>query len=76
MRPVVLKDGVAWPVCRSLCHDREPSKNCWTDRDAVWAVASGWPKEPCIRWSRDTPCEGAILMGKGRPIVKYRDLLP
>jgi len=31
-------------LCRELC------VNCWTDRDAVWAVDSGEPKEPCFRW--------------------------
>jgi len=30
------------------------------------------PKESCIRWGTD-PQEKAIFMGKGRPIVKYRD---
>jgi len=33
-------DRVAWSVCRSVCHDREPCKTCWTDRDAVWVVDS------------------------------------
>jgi len=27
MRPIVT-DGVAWSVCRSVCHDREPCRNC------------------------------------------------
>jgi len=26
---------VAWSVYRPVCHDREPCKNGWTDRDAV-----------------------------------------
>jgi len=39
MRPVVT-DRVAWSVGRSVCllsvcHDHEPCKNCWTDRDAI-----------------------------------------
>jgi len=29
----------------SVCHDGEPCENGWTDRDAVWVVDSGWPKE-------------------------------
>ena len=33
-------DPVAWSVCRSVCHDREPCKNHWTDRDAVCGVDS------------------------------------
>ena len=31
------------------------------------------PREPCIRWGPGPPWEGAILRGKGRPIVKYKD---
>ena len=23
-------------ACLSVCHSREPCKNCWTDRDTVW----------------------------------------
>jgi len=29
----------------------------------------------CIRWGPDPPWKGAILRGKGRPIVKYKDTL-
>jgi len=36
-------------------------KNGWTERDAVWVMDLGGPKERCIRWSS---CEGAILMVK------------
>jgi len=43
MSPIVT-DGVAWSVCRSVCHDREPCKNGRTDQDAVWVVDSGGPK--------------------------------
>jgi len=45
MLPIVT-DGVAWSVCRSVCHDREPCKNGWTDQDAVWYAESTGPKEP------------------------------
>jgi len=48
MRPIVT-DEVSWSVCRSVWHNLEPCKNSWTDRDAVWNVDSGWPKEPRIR---------------------------
>jgi len=37
-------------VCRLVLHTSEPSKNSWTDRDAVWVEDSGGPREPCIRW--------------------------
>ena len=29
-------------VYLSVCHDREPWKNCSTDRYAIWVVDSGW----------------------------------
>ena len=45
------------------------------NRDTVWFEDSGGPNEPCIRWGSRSPWEGAILRGKGRPIVKYRDTL-
>ena len=48
MQPIVT-DGVAW----SVCHDREPCENGWTDRDVVWGMDSGGPpgpKEACVRW--------------------------
>ena len=45
----ILANGVAWSVCRSVCHDREPCKIGWTDRDAVWDVDSGGHKEACTR---------------------------
>ena len=40
-------------VCVNIGHVREPCKNGWTDRDAVWDEDAGGPKEPCIRWGPD-----------------------
>ena len=60
-------------VCRSVCNTSEPCKDGCTDRDTVLVKDLGGPKEPCIIWGPDPPWEGAILSGKGRPIVKYRD---
>jgi len=37
MRPIDT-DEVASSVGRSVCRDREPCKNGWTDRDAVWGI--------------------------------------
>ena len=34
-------------VGRSVYHSLEPCKNGWTDGDAVWAMDSAGPKEPC-----------------------------
>ena len=43
MRPIAI-DGVAWSVCLSVGHIREPCKNGWTDRDASWRAQGtiGW----------------------------------
>jgi len=72
MRPIVT-DRVAWSVALSVCCTSEPCKNGWSDRDAVWVVDSGGPKEPCIRWAPDP------FMGRGnfegKYIVKYRHTL-
>ena len=42
----------------------------------LWARLGVGPKKSCIRWEPDPLWEGAILRGKGQPIVKYRDALP
>jgi len=69
MRPIVT-DRVAWSVGVSVCHTREPCKNDWTNRDAVWFEDSGEPcGEPCIRWGPDSPWEWATL-GKEALILK------
>jgi len=44
----IVTDGVAWSVGLSVCHDREPCKNGWTDQDAVWDVDSGGFKEALL----------------------------
>ena len=41
---------IAWSVCRSVYHSRKPCKYGSTDRDTLWVVDSGGPKEPRIRW--------------------------
>ena len=33
----------------SVCHDCDPCKNWWADRDDIWGVDSWKPKEPRIR---------------------------
>jgi len=67
MRSIVT-DGVAWYVRLSVCHDREPCKNCRTDRDAVWVVDSGGPKEQSIDVldeGPDPPMNGELGEGEG-----------
>ena len=68
-------------ICRSVylsvCRTNESCKNGCTDRDAVWIEDLGGPKEPCIRWGFKSPIgRGNFLGGKGRPLVKYMDILP
>jgi len=75
MRPIAL--GIARSVvCVSVCvlvdHTNVLCNDSWTDRDAVWGADSCGSKEPCIRWGRDPPREGAVLEVV-RPIVKHRD---
>jgi len=55
----------------------EPCENVETDRNAVFVVDCGGPKEPRIRWGSRYPIrKGNFEEGKRRPIVKYRDTLP
>jgi len=56
----------------SVGHDREPCKNGWTDRNAVWVVDSCGLKAPCIRWGPVSSKERGNFGGMSRPIVKYR----
>jgi len=60
-----------------VCHNRrEPCKNGWTDRDALWVVDSCGPKEPLLDGVRIHPMRrGNFEREKGRPIVTYRDSL-
>ena len=69
--------GVQQFVGVSVGPDREPCKNGRTDRDAVWDVDSGVPKEPCIRrWSRSlhVKAQGAILKAKSGLPRTYPDM--
>ena len=61
---------VCLSVCLSVCHISETCKNGSTNRDTVWVVHSGWPRESCIRWGPDSPWEGAILREKGESYCK------
>jgi len=49
VQPVVT-DRVVWSVCLLICYSRESRENSWTDRDAVWVVELGGPKEACVKW--------------------------
>jgi len=62
-RCTIATDWVAW----SVCHDREPCNNGCTNRDAVWNVDLGGPKEPCVRWGRDSHVWRGSFEGKKGP---------
>jgi len=69
MRPIAVCLYVCLSVCLSVClcmgvgHTGELWQNGWTDADADWGRGAdscgSW--EPCVRWSLDTPREGALL---------------
>jgi len=69
MQPVVT-DRVAWSVCLSVYHHREPCKNGQTDRDIVWSVDLGGPRKPYITWGSYPPVTGQFWEGNGRSVVK------
>jgi len=52
---LIATDGVAWSVCLSVGHIREPCKNCRTDLDGVWATDSGGSNEPVLNGGPDPP---------------------
>ena len=64
---VVTTDGVAWSVL--IGHVREPYKNGWSDRDAVWRLTRVSLNIGGV--DRDPLQEGAIL-GRGRGVKRYR----
>jgi len=69
MRPIVTADSVVClSVGLSVRHDRESCKNGRTDRNGVWVVDSGGPKEPRIDGYPDPPSEGAIWRGRDIPL--------
>jgi len=54
-----------------VCHYHEPCKNGRTNRDALWVVNSGGPKEACINGESRLPHEkGQFWAGKRQPTVK------
>jgi len=63
-------DGVAW----SVCHDLWPSK--WLNQSRCHLDGGlGWAQETMyLIGVHNPPWEWAIFSGKGRPIVKYREL--
>jgi len=71
----VATHGISWSVCLSVGHVREPCKNVWTDRDAVWGAESGGPKELCIRLGSRSPKGKGQFLGVVRPIEKHWESL-
>ena len=59
--------GVAWSVGLSVCHHREPWKNGWTDRVAVWVANSGGCMKP-YEEPDSLPANGQFWWGRGGPL--------
>jgi len=57
-------EGVALSDGLSVCHDREPCENGWTDWDAVWGGDSIGPNKVCIGWDPCPVTQRVILRGK------------
>ena len=61
-------------ICVSVCWKQpQPCKNRWTDRDAIWVVDLGVPKEPHIRLRPNFHRGGDNFGGMSCPIEKYRE---
>jgi len=63
-------------VCLSVCHYREPCKNGWTDRDAVWVVGSGGTMCNVLDGVSSISCDAKEEFWGELPIVKFSDCLP
>ena len=74
MRPIVT-DGVAWSVGRSVTLVRPANRVEPIEMPFGLRTLMGL-RNNVLDGGPDPPCTKAILRGKGRPIVKYRDLLP
>ena len=64
MWPIAI-DGVAWSVCLSFCHVREPCRSSWTDCDAIQDVnlsRSPHVKEQCWGQKEAGSGQGAALI--------------
>jgi len=70
----IITDGVTFFVG----FDREPCKNGWTDKDAVWDVDLGGPKQTLLDGGLDTDMwrgnfEGKKGLGKDMPDGWYTE---
>jgi len=62
-RSTIVTAGVAWSICRSVCHDREPGKK-WLNRSRCpLGCGFGWAEET-IRWGPYPTWEGTFFEGK------------
>jgi len=70
MQPtVIVTDGLTWSICRSVWHSRQPCKNGWTDRDAVWVMDLGRPNYRVSHGVPDPPMRRGNFEGKrGGPL--------
>jgi len=64
IRPVVTEC-----ICLSVCHDREPCKHGWTDRDVVWGYGLGWgPRKHVLDRSSSPHVNGNFGGENWRPV--------
>jgi len=63
-------------VCQSVCHDHEPCKSDWTNRDTVWDVESGVARNHILHGGADAPTGKGTFGVSGwlKNIVKQRIL--
>jgi len=57
-------------VCLSVCHNREPCKNGWTDRDTIWVVDMSRPRKHVLNGGYMCTHVTTVYMGVQIPYVK------
>jgi len=71
----IATDGIAWSVCLSVTIV-SPAKTAEPIEISFGMLPWVGPGNRVLDGVQIPPCERAVLRGKGRPIVKYRDCLP
>ena len=70
----IVTDQVAWSICLTVTLV-SPAKTVEPIEMQFGLRTLVGPRNHVLDGGPDPPWEGAILRGKGRPIVKYRDTL-
>jgi len=70
-------DRVAWSVCLSVGHSSERCQNMPVPIKMPFGLRTRVdPSNHVLDGVQITPWEGAFFEGNGRPILKYRDVVP